>query len=92
MPILLETSAQEALDGRRRVTRQPLPCGLAPEDAGQGVGDSWPSPLDEARAEPEPAAGSNGRRPASISNRTTPKAQMSARLSAGLPRACSGLM
>ena len=38
---------------------------------------SWPSPLDEARAEPELAEGSNGRCPASISNRTTPKAQMS---------------
>ena len=31
-------------------------------------------------------------RPVSISNSTTPKAQMSARLSRGLPRACSGLM
>ena len=30
--------------------------------------------------------------PVSISNTTTPNAQMSARLSAGLPRACSGLM
>ena len=35
---------------------------------------------------------SNNRRPASISNTTTPKAQMSARLSAARPRACSGLM
>ena len=34
----------------------------------------------------------NGRRPASISNSTQPKAQMSARWSTGLPRACSGLM
>ena len=35
---------------------------------------------------------SNARRPLSISNTTTPKAQMSARLSTVLPRACSGLM
>ena len=34
----------------------------------------------------------NGRRPASISNSTTPKAQMSARLSTLLPFACSGAM
>jgi len=33
---------------------------------------------------------SNGRRPASISKRTTPKAQMSARRSTAFPRACSG--
>ena len=33
---------------------------------------------------------SNTRCPVSISKRTTPKAQMSARLSTGLPRACSG--
>ena len=35
---------------------------------------------------------SNGRRAVSISKRTTPKAQMSARLSTAAPRACSGLM
>ena len=34
----------------------------------------------------------NRRVPVSISKRTTPKDQMSARLSTGLPRACSGLM
>ena len=34
----------------------------------------------------------NSRAPVSISKRTTPKAQMSARLSAVFPRACSGLM
>ena len=32
------------------------------------------------------------RRPVSISNRTQPNAQMSVRLSTGLPRACSGLI
>ena len=35
---------------------------------------------------------SKSRRPVSISHSTTPKAQMSARLSTGLPRACSGDM
>ena len=34
----------------------------------------------------------NNRRPASISYSTTPNAQMSARLSTGLPFACSGAM
>ena len=34
----------------------------------------------------------NSRWPVSISWTTTPKAQISARLSTGLPRACSGLM
>ena len=34
----------------------------------------------------------NARRPVSISNSTHPNAQMSVRLSTGLPRACSGLM
>jgi RND family efflux transporter MFP subunit len=38
----------------------------------------------------EPA--SNGRRPVNISNSTTPKAQMSLRLSTSPPCACSGLM
>ena len=33
-----------------------------------------------------------GRRPASISNSTRPNAQMSARVSADLPRTCSGAM
>ena len=35
---------------------------------------------------------SKRRRPVSISNSTTPKAHTSARLSIGLPRACSGAM
>ncbi len=35
---------------------------------------------------------SNSRRPVSISHRTTPNAQMSARLSTARPRACSGAM
>ena len=35
---------------------------------------------------------SKRRRPASISNSTTPNAQMSERLSTGEPLACSGLM
>jgi len=39
MPILLETSAQEAMDSPRRVTRQRLPCRLALEDAGEDVCD-----------------------------------------------------
>jgi len=43
-----------------------------------GVGDGFAPP--------------NTIRPASISNNTTPNAQMSARLSTGLPRACSGDM
>jgi serine/threonine protein kinase len=34
----------------------------------------------------------NARRPVSSSNRTQPNAQMSARVSTGMPRACSGLM
>ena len=34
----------------------------------------------------------NAARPVSISNSTHPNAQMSVRLSTGLPRACSGLM
>jgi hypothetical protein len=34
----------------------------------------------------------NGRPPASISKSTQPNAQMSARRSTGLPRACSGLI
>jgi hypothetical protein len=34
----------------------------------------------------------NARRPVSISKSTTPNAQMSARLSTGLPLACSGAM
>ena len=36
--------------------------------------------------------GTKSGRPASISNNTQPNAQMSERLSAGLPRACSGLI
>jgi hypothetical protein len=40
----------------------------------------------------ETVSPSNSLRPASISNSTTPNAQMSARLSTGFPRACSGLM
>ncbi len=40
----------------------------------------------------ETSSAAKGRDPVSISYNTTPNAQMSARLSTGLPRACSGLM
>jgi len=40
----------------------------------------------------EPVSPTNGVRPVSISYNTHPYAQMSVRLSTGLPRACSGLM
>ena len=45
----------------------------------------WPGSADTSSP-------SNARRPVSISKSTHPNAQMSARLSTGLPRACSGLM
>lgn len=40
----------------------------------------------------EMSSSSNARLPVSISNRTQPNAQRSLRRSAGLPRACSGLI
>ena len=51
--------------------------GSLPDDDAERVGTSSPS---------------NARWPSSISNSTTPNAQMSARLSTVFPRACSGLM
>jgi hypothetical protein len=59
-------------------------------DAGSAShGTSWRNTA--ARAS-DTVAPSNSRRPDSISKSTTPNAQMSARLSTGCPRACSGDM
>ncbi len=63
-------------------------------DAGTDFGSASRSTgrVSTAASVSETVSPSNNRWPASISNRTTPNAQMSARLSTGLPRACSGLM
>src|SRR5438128_3920227 len=51
-----------------------------------------PSPLDDARGDPELVEGSNARVPVNISYRTAPNAHTSVRLSTAFPRACSGDM
>ena len=75
--IAFEAACQQTAQGRRRVGRQPAPVGLGLEHGGERVADGLAP---------------NARSPVSISKTTAPKAQMSARLSTGLPRACSGLM
>ena len=72
---------------RQRATSSRTRRGTSPGNCDRSIGfDSTP---ETTSATDSP---SNNRRPLSISKRTTPKAQMSARRSTGRPRACSGAM
>ena len=68
---------------RSRRTRGGTPAGRAAKSG---------AVFRTAASRSETVSPSKSRRPVSISKRTTPKAQMSARLSTALPRACSGDM
>ena len=72
---------------RHRASRRRIDGGVPGGNAAQSgsVASTWAM---VSLASPD----ANGRWPASISNRTTPKAQMSARLSTRFPFACSGAM
>jgi len=72
-----EASLEQPAQRRRRVGRQPIERRRILDDGRENLGTLAPA-----------KSGS----PVSISSSTAPKAQMSARLSTGRPRACSGLM
>ena len=76
--ILLETAAEQAPQ-RPRACRRAAPASPAPSSA--------PTPARPRSSRPRTRAGRSASRRA-----RTPNAQMSARLSTALPRACSGLM
>ncbi len=75
--VLPQAAPEKAADTRRNARGKGGEVGRRLQDRRQEVGDGLPS---------------KSRRPVSISKRTTPKDQMSARLSTALPRACSGDM
>ena len=75
--ILLQTAAQQPAQSDRRLSRHRLPVRFRLQHRGEHVGDRL------ALERPPPV---------SISKSTHPNAQTSARLSTGLPRACSGDM
>jgi hypothetical protein len=75
--IALEAAPQQEAERRRRPRRERRPVDLRLEHSRERVGDVGPA---------------NSERPVSISCSSTPKAQMSTRLSTAPPRACSGAM
>ena len=72
----------------RQRRQEPASCGGVVRGKTSQSGSRFSTEASDSETVSPP----NGRRPVSISYSTTPKAQMSARLSTALPRACSGAM
>jgi hypothetical protein len=76
--VFAQAALDRATEPRRSIGGRRIPVGILDDDGGHGVAGGF--------------AAREQRRPVSNSNSTTPKAQISARSSTGLPRACSGDM